>query len=222
MFSALRCVKARVIFPHTTAGRAHINFYTTVAELTRTHWKTGAHPAPQPVLEQEEDEDEDWPKPLKEGFESDEPDLEDASMSTRPRSHRPHPIKPERTPTPQEYAAHRETMKRKFPEGWSPPRKISREAMDSLRSLHALDPARFSTPVLAEKFRISKEAVRRILKSKWEPTREQRAKMAARERQAREEWKLQKRLEEKDKQESIQREYRIVPEERKDDRLTFI
>ncbi|KAI0366809.1 hypothetical protein BV20DRAFT_1055302 [Pilatotrama ljubarskyi] len=220
MLSALRSIRARAICAPQMARRTHVNFYTTVAELTRTHWKTGAHPAPQPVLE-EEDEDEDWPKPLKEGFDSDEADLEEASMSTRPRSHRPYPIKPERTPTPQEYAAHRETMKRKFPEGWSPPRKISREAMDSLRSLHSLDPLRFSTPVLAEKFRISKEAVRRILKSKWEPTREQKAKMAARERQAREEWKLQKRREEKEKQESMQEKYRIVPEDRQGDGLTF-
>jgi hypothetical protein len=41
--------------------------------------------------------------------------------------------------------------------------------MDDLRSLHAQDPYAWSTPRLAERFRISPEAVRRILKSKWRP-----------------------------------------------------
>ncbi|KAI0326135.1 hypothetical protein GY45DRAFT_149923 [Cubamyces sp. BRFM 1775] len=217
MLHALRSFKPCITqIPRTR--RTHINLYTTVAELTRTHWKTGAHPAPQPVMEEEEDED--WPKPLKEGFDADEPQAE-ASTSTRPLPHAPFPKKPELKPTPQEYAAHRQAMKRKFPEGWAPPRKISREAMDSMRSLHSLDPRTFSTPVLAERFRISKEAVRRILKSKWEPTREQRAKLAAKEREAKGQWKLQKRLEERRKHEEIQEELGIVPEERKDDRLTL-
>ncbi|KZT65299.1 hypothetical protein DAEQUDRAFT_643870, partial [Daedalea quercina L-15889] len=69
--------------------------------------------------------------------------------------------------------AHRAAMKKAFPQGWSPPRKLSREAMDALRALHATDPEVFTTPLLASKFRISPEAVRRILKSKWEPTQEE-------------------------------------------------
>ncbi|KAI8969400.1 hypothetical protein BD414DRAFT_428661 [Trametes punicea] len=202
MYSALRLIKSQALCA-STARRTHINLYTTVAELTRTHWRTGAHPAPQP-----------------EGYEDDEPDVE-ASTSTHPRSHTPFPAKPELKPTPLEYVAHRQTMKKKFPDGWAPPRKISREAMDSLRSLHMLDPRTFSTPVLAERFRISKEAVRRILKSKWEPTREERARLAAKERKAREEWKLQKRQEERHKHERMQEEYGIMPEERSDDRLTL-
>ncbi|EDR08216.1 uncharacterized protein LACBIDRAFT_148118, partial [Laccaria bicolor S238N-H82] len=71
-----------------------------------------------------------------------------------------------------EWKAHRETIRKEFPGGWSPPRKLSREAMDGLRQLHHHDPEKFTTPLLAEKFRISPEAVRRILKSKWEPSRE--------------------------------------------------
>ncbi|KAI0763124.1 hypothetical protein BD413DRAFT_484514 [Trametes elegans] len=204
--AAFRVFKPRTMRP-TTSRLAHINLYTTVAELTRTHWKTGAHPAPQSA----------------EGFDSDEIDLGDseASTSTRPLSHSPYPRKPERAPTPHEYVAHRRTMKRKFPEGWQPPRKVSREAMDSMRHLHQLDPQRFALPVLAEKFRISKEAVRRILKSKWEPTREQRAWLAARERKAREEWKRQQRQGEREKHERMQEEYGIVPEERRGDGLTL-
>ncbi|KAI9066997.1 hypothetical protein FKP32DRAFT_308808 [Trametes sanguinea] len=219
MFSAIRSFRSQNI----CTRRTHINLYTTVAELTRSHWKTGAHPAPQSAIA-EEDEDEDWPKPLKEGFDHDhehEQPADEASTSTRPRSYTPFSKKPELKPTPSEFRAHRETMKRKFPEGWAPPRKISREAMDSLRELHALDPRTFSTPVLAERFRISKEAVRRILKSKWEPPRELRAKLAARERMAKAEWKLMKRQEERHKHEKIQEELGIVPEDRRDDRFTL-
>lgn len=39
--------------------------------------------------------------------------------------------------------------------------------MNTIRRLHALDPVQFSTPNLADKFKISAEAVRRILKSKF-------------------------------------------------------
>lgn len=57
--------------------------------------------------------------------------------------------------------------------------------MDGLRALHAHDPDTFSTPVLADKFRISPEAVRRILRGKWQPTQEQRARLLERERRYR-------------------------------------
>jgi len=76
-------------------------------------------------------------------------------------------------------------MKANFPEGWAPPHKLSRAAMDGLRALHAHDPDSFSTPILAEKFRVSPEAVRRILKSKWQPTKEQGDRMLERERRFR-------------------------------------
>jgi len=79
-------------------------------------------------------------------------------------------------------------MKERFPEGWNPPRKISRDAMEGLRSLHAHDPATFSTPVLAEKFTISPEAVRRILRSKWVPKREEKAKLVEKERERKQEY----------------------------------
>src|SRR6266702_1102246 len=92
---------------------------------------------------------------------------------------------PESDPTPMRWAKHRASLKEKFPEGWAPPHKLSRAAMDGLRALHAHDPETFPTPVLAEKFRISPEAVRRILKSKWEPTKEQRERCLERERRFR-------------------------------------
>ncbi|CAE6408186.1 unnamed protein product [Rhizoctonia solani] len=84
-------------------------------------------------------------------------------------------------PTPAEYKAHRERIKSRFPEGWAPPRTISRDAMEVLRGLHASDPVQYRTPVLANKFKISPEAVSRILKSKWRPSPERVAKAIARE-----------------------------------------
>lgn len=84
-------------------------------------------------------------------------------------------------PTPHEYVARRATIKRRFPEGWAPPRTISREAMEVLRALHARDPVQFRTPVLTNKFKISPEAVSRILKSKWRPSPERTAQLIARD-----------------------------------------
>lgn len=92
---------------------------------------------------------------------------------------------PASNPTPSRWAQHRAAMKEKFPNGWAPPRKLSRAAMDGLRALHAHDPDTFTTPVLADKFRISPEAVRRILRGKWQPTQEQRARLLERERRFR-------------------------------------
>lgn len=65
---------------------------------------------------------------------------------------------------------HQRTMKRKYPEGFNPPSRLSREAMDVVRRLHASDPEKFTTPALAKQFKISAEGIRRILKSKWRPS----------------------------------------------------
>jgi hypothetical protein len=92
---------------------------------------------------------------------------------------------PNSDPTPSRWAHHRASLKAKFPEGWAPPHKLSRAAMDGLRALHAHDPDTFTTPVLSDKFRISPEAVRRILRGKWQPTPEQRARLLERERRHR-------------------------------------
>ena len=55
-----------------------------------------------------------------------------------------------------------------FP-GWQPRKRLSPDALDGIRSLHAQDPEKYSTPALADQFKISPEAIRRILKSKWRP-----------------------------------------------------
>ena len=64
-------------------------------------------------------------------------------------------------------------LTRKYPDGWSPMTKLSHEAQEGLRLLHAADPARFDISVLSRRFRISPESVRRILKSRWRPTEEE-------------------------------------------------
>ena len=94
---------------------------------------------------------------------------------------------PKSSPTPSRWSHHRSSMKAKFPQGWAPPHKLSRGAMDGLRALHAHDPDTFTTPVLADKFRVSPEAVRRILRGKWQPTPEQRVRLLERERRHRRE-----------------------------------
>ncbi|KAJ9124792.1 hypothetical protein QFC24_003161 [Naganishia onofrii] len=53
------------------------------------------------------------------------------------------------------------------PNRWEPTKRISLPAMAGLRDLHASDPARFTGQVLAEKFGISREAVGRILRSRF-------------------------------------------------------
>jgi len=118
---------------------------------------------------------------------------EDEALPPPRRRH----TRPDTTVTPAHWKSHRDRIKEMFPEGWNPQRKLSREAMEALRSLHALDNETFTTPMLASKFKISPEAVRRILRSKWEPSKEKRAKLAERERKDREERVMRSRREEK-------------------------
>ena len=62
-------------------------------------------------------------------------------------------------------------LKQKFgSDGWQPRKKISPDTMEVIRSLHEGDPEKYTTPVLANQFEISPEAIRRILKSKWSAT----------------------------------------------------
>ena len=68
---------------------------------------------------------------------------------------------------PEGWQIQKEALKQKFEGGWNPPKKLSPDALDGIRHLHAMAPDRFTTPVLAEEFKISPEAIRRILKSKW-------------------------------------------------------
>jgi hypothetical protein len=72
------------------------------------------------------------------------------------------------------WQAEKEAMKRKLNgEAWNPRKKLSPDTMEGIRHLHQTQPAKFTTPVLAEHFKVSSEAIRRILKSKWRPSDEE-------------------------------------------------
>ncbi|KAL9123277.1 MAG: hypothetical protein Q9187_000185 [Circinaria calcarea] len=61
-------------------------------------------------------------------------------------------------------------------QGWKPRKRLSPDALEGIRALHAQYPGRYTTPVLADQFKVSPEAIRRILKSKWRPNEEEEAK----------------------------------------------
>ena len=62
-------------------------------------------------------------------------------------------------------------LKEKFGEqGWQPRKKLSPDAMEGIKHLHAQNPEQYSTKVLANEFEVSPEAIRRILKSNWRPS----------------------------------------------------
>ncbi|KAF2199163.1 hypothetical protein GQ43DRAFT_339719, partial [Delitschia confertaspora ATCC 74209] len=58
-------------------------------------------------------------------------------------------------------------------QAWNPRKKLSPDAMEGIRHLHRTQPEKFTTPILAEYFKVSPEAIRRILKSKWRPSDEE-------------------------------------------------
>ena len=123
--------------------------------------------------------------------------------------------------TPAQQRLHREKLKQQFPEGWSPPKKLSRQAMDGLRVMHAQHPEIFTTPVLAEKFKVSPEAIRRILKSKWEPTKSERARMLQKEEQRRQEFIRQRRLDEMQSQYELEKERKRLQRQRESSQLSL-
>lgn len=65
-------------------------------------------------------------------------------------------------------------------QAWQPSKRLSPDTLEGLRALHASDPVTYSTPTLAEHFRITPDAVRRILKSKWKPSPDEVEKRAKR------------------------------------------
>jgi hypothetical protein len=78
--------------------------------------------------------------------------------------------KREKREKPDPWAVQKNALKEKFPDGWQPRKRLSPDAMEGVRHLHKMDPGKFTTPVLAEYFKVSPEAIRRILKSKWRPS----------------------------------------------------
>lgn len=64
--------------------------------------------------------------------------------------------------------------------GWAPRKRLSPDALEGIRCLHSQFPEKFTTPVLANHFQVSPEAIRRILKSKWKPKEEEEAERRVR------------------------------------------
>ncbi len=72
------------------------------------------------------------------------------------------------------WQAQKEALALKFgSSGWSPRKRLSPDALEGIRSLHSQYPYKYPTPVLAEHFQVSPEAIRRILKSRWRPSEEE-------------------------------------------------
>lgn len=92
--------------------------------------------------------------------------------STTPEGPETTPSAAEKRPTKKQesWGVQKGALQKKFKEGWAPIKRLSPDAIEGVRELHRQDPQKFSTPVLAEHFKVSPEAIRRILKSKWRPS----------------------------------------------------
>lgn len=73
----------------------------------------------------------------------------------------------------EDWSVQKARLKEKFPEGWKPRKRLSPDALAGLRALNAQFPEVYTTEALATKFEMSAEAVRRILRSKWQPNEEE-------------------------------------------------
>ncbi|KAI9820643.1 MAG: Required for respiratory growth protein 9 mitochondrial [Pycnora praestabilis] len=60
-------------------------------------------------------------------------------------------------------------------QSWTPRKRLSPDALEGIRALNAQYPNKYTTPVLADQFKVSPDAIRRILKSKWRPNDEEEA-----------------------------------------------
>lgn len=82
--------------------------------------------------------------------------------------------KPVETKPKEPWRVQKESIKEKLGgEAWNPRKRLSPDTMEGIRHLHQTQPHRFTTPVLAQHFKVSPEAIRRILKSKWRPSDEE-------------------------------------------------
>lgn len=76
-------------------------------------------------------------------------------------------------PTKEQWMVQKAALKEKFPDGWNPRKRLSPDAMAGIRALNAQFPDKYTTPVLADHFKVPAEAIRRILRSKWTPRAEE-------------------------------------------------
>ena len=73
---------------------------------------------------------------------------------------------------PETWKVQKRALKEKFPQGWKPRKKLSPDALEGIRALNRQMPETYTTAALAQHFEVSPEAVRRILKSKWQASPE--------------------------------------------------
>lgn len=72
------------------------------------------------------------------------------------------------------WQAQKATVREKLKgEAWNPRKKLSPDTIEGIRHLNQTQPDKFTTPVLSEHFKVSAEAIRRILKSKWRASDEE-------------------------------------------------
>ena len=83
-------------------------------------------------------------------------------------------------PKREKWQIQKAALKEKFPEGWKPMKKLSPEAQAGIRALHAQMPDQYTTARLAADFQVAPEAIRRILRAKWQPTEEEQEDRARR------------------------------------------
>ncbi|KAG0125199.1 hypothetical protein HOY82DRAFT_572200 [Tuber indicum] len=69
----------------------------------------------------------------------------------------------------EDWKVQKAALQKKFGKGWAPRKKLSLKARDWVKELHSSVPE-LTTEKLAEIFRISPEAIRRILKTNWTPS----------------------------------------------------
>jgi hypothetical protein len=81
-----------------------------------------------------------------------------------------------RSPKREPWQIQKSALQEKFPEGWQPRKRLSPDALAGIRALHEQFPDEYTTDVLARKFEVSPEAIRRILKSKWSPSAQEEEK----------------------------------------------
>lgn len=72
------------------------------------------------------------------------------------------------------WGVQKSALERKFGEtGWQPRKRLSPDTLSGIRALHASNPTIYNVDMLREHFKITPEAIRRILKSKWRPNSEE-------------------------------------------------
>lgn len=149
-----RLVARTLRAPSTTASRLSVAW--TQGQYRRVHGSS--------ALKQDEAaaKPQDTPKIRRATQSSPERRLEKEQQVDEPESLLP-------TKTAEYWKLQKAALKEKFPEGWRPRKRLSPDALAGIRALNAQFPDVYTTQALADKFEVSPEAIRRILKSKWSP-----------------------------------------------------